>query len=65
MGNVEGVTEGLNMRAKDEVIRSEQGLNPVAHLITYLANIQNLVQFLNIFLFTLFVVLNESSLGTY
>ena len=68
VGDVEGITEGLDMRAENKVIRSKQGLDSVAHLITYLAKI--LVYFFNLKIFylgiyTLFVVLNESSLGTY
>ena len=34
--NVQSITEGLNMRTKDEVMRSKQCLNTIANLLTNL-----------------------------
>ena len=40
VGDVQGVTQGLDVRAQNEVIGSKQSLNAVADLVANLGNIQ-------------------------
>ena len=62
--NVQGVTQTLDMGPEDEVIGPKQRLDAIAHLVTNLEKIFLLCVGINSRQ-TLFVVLNESSLGTY
>ena len=62
--NVQGITKTLDMGPEDEVIGSKQRLDAIAHLVTNLEKIFILYVGINSRQ-TLFVVLNESSLGTY
>ena len=66
MWDVQGVTEALDMGPEDKVIWPKQCLDAVAHLVTNLKRktVCGLIVKL-IVCYTLFVVLNESSLGTY
>ena len=65
MRDVQGVTQTLNMGPEDEVIGSKQRLDAIAHLVTNLEKICLYYVLIESSRPTLFVVLNESSLGTY